>query len=505
MAKLRVVSLKSAAVETREETLDGVDYLVVPVVALVEGVLHAMNSPTPEMVYAEEFTKPSVVGGFNGRPLYYGHPIVAGEPVSGNDPKVWEELNIGKVFHTGVEKGKLVMEAWIDKVRAAKVAPDLLERVAAGDDIEISVGVYCESDEKETGEYDGKKFAGAWRDIVPDHLALLVSGDTGACSREMGCGVRAAQEAAMKLPKKDRMANAFARFLSMFRVEQAAEDMSDNDLKRKLYDALRKVRSDVNYVEAFVPVTNPERVVYSCWTPSTASDAGMGYQYVLLERSFTLDANGVVTLGEDEAEVEAVLSYEPVVKAAASTKAAEGAPCSCHLTPKDTRSVIDMNKEQIVKFLETATDEQVKALSAVVETPAPAATTETPVETKVETKVETPVAEPAAASAKTPTFEELLEKADQPTRDAINEGKRVGSEKRAASIKALKDTGRCELTDAELATKSQAELDQLVKLAGTAPVSFVGAGASRPQEPAQEIPQAPDMTAAVRAARGNNQ
>ncbi len=514
-ARVAVVA-NAAAVDTREETLDGIDYLVVPVVALVEGVLHAMNSAEPEMVFAEEFTKPTVVGGFNGRPLYYGHPVIDGEPVSGNDPKVWEELNIGKVFHTAVKKNKLVMEAWIDKVRAAKVAPDLLERIAAGDAIEISVGVFCESDEDEKGEYDGKKYAGAWRGIVPDHLALLVDGDTGACSRDMGCGVRAAKhvEGEMKAAekKKDRSLGAtFARFMSMFRVEQAADEMSDNDLKRKLYDALRKVRADVNYVEAFVPVTNPERVVYSCWCPSTAAgaEAGMGYQYVLFERSFTLDANGVVTLDSEEAEVEAVLSYEPVVKAAGNApKAAEGAPCSCHKQLKDTRSEIDMNKEQIAKFLETATDEQVKALSAVVETPAPAATTETKVETPaVEAKVETPAAvetkvETPAVAAKAPTFEELLNAADQPTRDAINSAKQVGNEKRAASIKALKDTGRCELTDAELGTKSQSELDQLVKLAGAAAVNFAAAGGSKAQEGAVVIPSAPDMTAAVKAARG---
>lgn len=499
--------IAASTVETREETLDGVDYIVVPVVALVEGVLHAMNSETPEMVYAEEFTKPQVVGGFNGRPLYHGHPIVNGEPVSGNEPKVWEELNIGRVFHTAVKNNKLTMEAWIDKARAAKVAPELLERIANGDPIEISVGVFCETDDDETGEYNGRKFAGAWRDIVPDHLALLVEGDTGACSREMGCGVRAAKQGATTMKKP----NVLTRLLTMFRTTQSPDEMSDNDLKRKLYDALRKVRADVNYVEAFVPVTSPERVVYSCWCPSTSMDAemGMGYQYILFERSFTLDANGNVSLGEDETEVEPVLTYEPVVKAAAGPKAATGAPCSCHKTTEVTRSAIDMTKEQIAKFLETATDEQIKALSAVVETPAPAATEE-----KVETPaapaatVETPAAvvteeKTPAVAAKAPTFEDLLNAADQPTRDAIEAGRKVGAEKRAASIKVLKDSGRCDLTDAELASMPQAQLDSLVKLAGAPAVDFSGQGGPRAAANApQEMPAAPDLTAAVKAARG---
>lgn len=150
-----------------------------------------------------------------------------------------------------------------------------------------------------------------------------------------------------------------------------------------------------------------------------------------------------------------------------------------------------MNKEQIVKFLETATDEQVKALSAVAEPPAPAA--------KDTTKVETPV---AVAAAKTPTFEEILATAEPSVREAIAEGQRVGADKRTTTIKALKDTGRCDMTDKELAAMSQAQLEQLVKLAGAPKVDFSVAGASRPQESTQEIPAAPDMTTAVRAARG---
>lgn len=162
-----------------------------------------------------------------------------------------------------------------------------------------------------------------------------------------------------------------------------------------------------------------------------------------------------------------------------------------------------MTKEQIAKFLETATDEQVKALSAVVETPA--ATTEQPQVEKT-VAVETPAAattQPAAAAAqvKTPTFEEVLAAASQADRDAFNAGKAAGEVKRAETIKALKDTGRCSFSDTELASKTQSELEQLVKLAGTPKVDFSVAGASR-VEGQQEIPAAPDLTAAVRAARG---
>lgn len=115
------------------------------------------------------------------------------------------------------------------------------------------------------------------------------------------------------------------------------------------------------------------------------------------------------------------------------------------------------SKEEITKFLATATPEQITALSAVVEGKQPeepkvaAATVETP-------KVEAP---------KPPTFAEILATASPEQRDSINEGMRVASERKAATIKALKDTGRCSFTDESLAKMSQAELDQLVALAGS--------------------------------------
>ncbi len=165
----------------REETYQGRKHLVVPVVALVEGVVQAMNASKPELVTAEEFAK--WPAGWNGRPVFLNHPIKDGAPVSGNSKDILEEKAIGIIFNSKVKKGKLTMEAWIDVERAASLAPTLLERVTAGDPIEISVGVYAETDES-TGEYQGKSYQGAWSDMAPDHLALLDEKTTGACSRK---------------------------------------------------------------------------------------------------------------------------------------------------------------------------------------------------------------------------------------------------------------------------------------------------------------------------------
>jgi hypothetical protein len=177
----------------KTKVLDGREYLVVPVVALVEGVVQAMNSLVPELVTAESFKDAAFA--FNGRPLYLGHPVDAyGVPVSGNDPQVATK-SIGRVYNTKVKNKKLTMEAWVD-VEAALArgteGEDLIERIRANQVIEISVGVAADEID-EAGTFNGKEYADKWGPISPDHLALLPRGHEGACSVEMGCGVRAAQ------------------------------------------------------------------------------------------------------------------------------------------------------------------------------------------------------------------------------------------------------------------------------------------------------------------------
>lgn len=343
--QLRAIAAASTAVKVREEEFKGRKHLVVPVVALVEGVLQTMNAENPEFVAAEEFTKAPT--GWNGRPVFVDHPTINGVPVFGNQPDILEKRQIGLVFNAAISKGKLVMEAWIDVETTKIVDPALLERIASGDPIEVSVGLLCETTD-ETGTYNGKKYKGAWKDLIPDHLAILSKGHIGACSREMGCGVRAAAQRAGVIKhegekwvlyshdgkkqlgsfdsedeakKREQQINffkhkkgamridktfggLFARMMATFRPAQAASDMSSNDLLRKLNESLRKVVPNLNYVETYLPVQDPNRVIYC-----TYSEEGP-HTY---ERTFALAENGDVTFGENEVEVEAVLYYEPVL------------------------------------------------------------------------------------------------------------------------------------------------------------------------------------------------
>ena len=171
--------------ELRHASFQGSDHVVVPVVALVEGVLQAMNADGPELVLASEFSK--TPQGWNGRPVVPNHPAVGNDRVSANSPGILEANELGRVFNTKVSGNKLLMEAWIDPEKAKKQNSDILDRLASGKTVEVSVGVFVSTEEMK-GAHNGESYDRIWRDIVPDHLAMLPEGMPGACSIGDGCG-----------------------------------------------------------------------------------------------------------------------------------------------------------------------------------------------------------------------------------------------------------------------------------------------------------------------------
>ena len=168
----------------RTEMHQGRAHFVAPIVAMVEGVVHAMNSSRPEFVSADELR----IDGWEGRPVFVNHPMVGGIPVASKHPSI-AHTSIGFTKNPRVEDARLLMEVWIDK---AKCDGALAERMLSGDPFDVSMGAFVQSRDA-VGEYKGKKYAGTWHDIDPDHMALLPD-SRGACSWEAGCGLRAAME-----------------------------------------------------------------------------------------------------------------------------------------------------------------------------------------------------------------------------------------------------------------------------------------------------------------------
>src|SRR5215475_3950589 len=182
------VTAEIQAAEIRTGSLQGRDQVIVPVVALVEGVLHPSNAEYPELALASEFGH--FPDGWNGRPVVLNHPKVDGEPVSANSPRVMNNGVFGQLFNTVLDGTKLKSEMWLDVNRANELGgqeQDAVERLQAGEMMEVSTGLFMDLDATE-GTFNGEKFIGIWRNIVPDHLAVLPPGTIGACSVADGCG-----------------------------------------------------------------------------------------------------------------------------------------------------------------------------------------------------------------------------------------------------------------------------------------------------------------------------
>ncbi len=172
----------------RNEMMNDIDHLIVPMVILVEGVLTPAGAPFAELALAEEFAKHPQ--GWDGRPIVFGHPVRDGISVSANRPDVLEEEMFGQLFNTRLVGQKLKSEAWLNLNRVSEIGGGVQEAVdhfLAGELVEVSTGLFMVL-EFVDGEHDGKAYSGIWRDVVPDHLAILPEGVQGACSVEDGCG-----------------------------------------------------------------------------------------------------------------------------------------------------------------------------------------------------------------------------------------------------------------------------------------------------------------------------
>lgn len=186
---LRYLTMRCLAqtAELREAQFDGVDHVVVPVVAMVgDSVVHPVNAETPELVPSEVLAE--APRGWNGRPVLPNHPD--GGRASANEPRTLENMRIGTLFDTRFDEGRLKTEAWLDVARAESLggdASDVVDRLRSGETVEVSVGAWV-TGSRRSGTRNGRRFEFVWTNVIPDHLAILPVGAEGACSVDMGCG-----------------------------------------------------------------------------------------------------------------------------------------------------------------------------------------------------------------------------------------------------------------------------------------------------------------------------
>lgn len=311
---------KAETEKISKKKFNGVEHLIVPIIALVEGVITSGNADgVPQLALAEEFgNHPS---GWDGRPVLVDHPTINGELVSANIPEVLESEEIGKLFNTRLEDKKLKTEAWINldlvKEKGGIIA-STIKRLEDGEMVEISTGLFADTKD-ESGMHNNEKFEGVWQNVVPDHLAIL-SEAKGACSIEDGCGAprsnSTSEDEKMKInedcecktspcscevikknEEEDKKVSFFS-VISKLNIFKKQSKMSDTDIRHALNAAIKE--------------KNPNAFVFleSVFKDSFVFQDAMNGDFFL--QSFKIENDGSITLGEDVEQVRPELDFVPV-------------------------------------------------------------------------------------------------------------------------------------------------------------------------------------------------
>lgn len=179
----------SVKVTTRQETLEGRTYTVVPMVMLTEGVHAGSNGP---LYYpSTELAKTPAV--WNHKPIVVYHPTMNGTAISACEPAVINRRKVGLIMNTKWEPGKkgqpgrLKAEAWLEAGRLKAVDQRVTNAIAKGSMVEVSTGLFTDN-EQTAGTWNKEQYDSVARNYRPDHLAILPD-EKGACSIADGAGL----------------------------------------------------------------------------------------------------------------------------------------------------------------------------------------------------------------------------------------------------------------------------------------------------------------------------
>ena len=446
--------------DTREETLMGRKHLVVPVVALTEMVLQSSTSEAPELALAEEFGANPLA--WNGRPIVVNHPELEGEKVSASLPEVVDKEKIGEIYNTVLDGKKLKLEAWIDLERAEGLGGVISETVAKlqnGEEIiEVSTGLFSNVEDK-NGKFNGEDYRGVWRNIVPDHLAIL-SEATGACSINDGCGAPRANAAAASCscPVQDDPAAAKSLFAkikdkwSMFRI--AGTGMT-NEAKRNFLSTAIREKLGSRWV--WLMAVYEDTVVFE-------TDDG------LFELAYSM-SDSTVTFSDDEptAVVAQVDFVPPLTVNDNGDRTVDKKELIDKLVANEGNKFEDKDRE----WLDKLDGENLTKLAPLAE-----AKVAPVVDLTVVPADDAPVVEPDTEVVPI-TLEKYIEDAPAEVGAVLSEGIRLQEEKRSALIASVIANEKNSFTEDQLKAMATPTLESMAKLAGNE--DYSGRGAPRTQ------------------------
>ena len=278
----------------------GTDYLIVPVVMMVEGVHNGSRGPLLHKV--AEFGR--FVESWNGIPIVIDHPVLNGEAISANSPEITENGTVGRVYNTKISGNKLKAEAWLEEDRLRQVSVDVYTAIKASAPMEVSAGVFSD-EEDEGGEFNGEEYSAIATNHRPDHLALLPGG-VGACSLEDGCGIRNNKKKGVKnemtRKRADKLENDESDQKQTY--EPIIIDNTTDGMIERLEAVRRKIDNmDTNDTYHFLHEVYDDAVIYE-------SRLRVG-ESKIYKQNYSFDS-GVVELVGDPVEVLRKVEYTPI-------------------------------------------------------------------------------------------------------------------------------------------------------------------------------------------------
>ncbi len=474
----------------RTSTLFDQDHTVIPCIALLEGVLWPANAPGPELALAEEFGR--FPDGWNGRPVVFGHPFVDGEPVSASTPDVLEVNAFGQLFNTVLEGKKLKTEIWINEALISNLseeAQETIENLKTGKGIaEVSTGLFVMSESTE-GIFDGEEYTSIWRNIVPDHLAVLPEGVAGACSVEDGCGaprsnqmvpaMRAAQlNVAADISADgidddtDEEIGIFQRLLlkagGILNFRDSAQNLSDSDLRTALNAALKTVEPDKYF---FI------LAVHSSTGAKGTFVYEVGFDGTLFQRTFNVTSNGMIKIGSEATSVRPITTFVPV-------------EVTTNQNLEDTMNVEERVNALIANESTQFGEDDREWLSTLEED---RLSSMVPLEA-VALDVDVDDVDDKPISTK-----DYVAAAPADVQHVLNSSLQMHKERKEAVITALRGNPRCKFSQEDLEAKDIPELENMAALA--VDISYEGAGANLTlnQDGEDIVPAPPVIFAAPKA------
>jgi len=178
---LVIVNLDQTAT-IEHKVIDGIDYLIAPVVMATEGVMNGVLYPGEVLSRNLET--------WQGVPVPLGaHPMAGEVYISAKEPTIVAG-NPAILWNPYYSNNSLKAEVWIDTQRANALGggpAEAVKRLEAGQVIEVSTGLFSET-RAELGSFEGEYYSEVAETVSGDHLAILL-GEPGACSVNDGCGI----------------------------------------------------------------------------------------------------------------------------------------------------------------------------------------------------------------------------------------------------------------------------------------------------------------------------